>query len=120
MALCCPPGHGCNAPGGSEPCALALCQAVAEEDDAALALARWGALEAASERNCGDGERRFRRRAFERARDRALIGLAMTPGPLAVTPGPWSARGAPIASAVKKASVRSRTRRPPRLAYPRT
>ena len=81
MALCCPPGHGCNAPGGGEPCALALCQAAAqEEEDAALALARWGALEAAAAQNCGDGERRFRRRAFERARDKALIALAMTRG----------------------------------------
>jgi hypothetical protein len=79
MALCCPPGHGCNAPGGNEPCALALCQAAAqEEEDAALALSRWGAFESASERDCGDGERRFRRRAFERARDKALIALAMT------------------------------------------
>ena len=81
MALCCPPGHGCNAPGGGEPCALALCQAAAqEEEDAALALSRWGALESAAEQNCGDGERRFRRRAFERARDKALIALAMTRG----------------------------------------
>jgi hypothetical protein len=73
MALCCPPGHGCNAPGGEEPCALALCEAAArDEDDAALALDRWGALESA-----GNRERRFRRRAFERARDRALITLAM-------------------------------------------
>ena len=79
MAMCCPPGHGCNAPGGHEPCALVLCQAAAQdEEDAALALSRWGALEAASEGNCGDGERRFRRRAFERARDKALIALAMT------------------------------------------
>jgi hypothetical protein len=78
MALCCPPGHGCNAPGGGESCALVLCQAAAQqEDDAATALARWGAFEAASESNCGDGERRFRRRAFERARDKALIALAM-------------------------------------------
>jgi hypothetical protein len=55
---------------------LALCRAAAQvEDDAAVALARWGAFEAAAE-----GERRFRRRAFERARDKALIGLAMTRG----------------------------------------
>jgi hypothetical protein len=108
MALCCPPGHGCNAPGGNEPCALALCRAVPEEEDAALALSRWGDLEAASDQ----GERRFRRRAFERARDRALIGLAMTHGP-------WMARGAPIASAMKTASRRSRPRRGPRPAYPR-
>jgi hypothetical protein len=108
MALCCPPGHGCNAPGGDEPCALVLCRAAApDEEDAALALSRWGDFEAASEQR----ERRFRRRAFERARDRALIGLAMTRGP-------WMARGAPINSAVK-ASRRSRTRRGPSLAYRR-
>src|SRR5579884_497426 len=79
MALCCPPGHGCNAPGGGEPCALALCRAAAkEEEDAAVALARWDALEAVAEGDSGDGKRRFRRRAFERARDKALIALAMT------------------------------------------
>jgi hypothetical protein len=56
-----------------------LCRAAAQEEgDAAMALARWDALEAASDENCGDGERRFRRRAFERARDKALIALAMT------------------------------------------
>jgi hypothetical protein len=80
MALCCPPGHGCNAPGGGEPCALTLCRAAAEgEEDAALALSRWGAFEAASEHDAKEGERRFRRRAYERARDKALITLAMTP-----------------------------------------
>jgi hypothetical protein len=73
MALCCPPGHGCNAPSGDEPCALSLCRAAGpEESDAAVALDRWGAFE-----NAGTRERRFRRRAFERARDRALITLAM-------------------------------------------
>jgi hypothetical protein len=77
MALCCPPGHGCNAPGGDEPCALTLCRAAARsEDDAAVALDRWGALEGAGQR-----ERRVRRRAFERARDRALIALAMARRP---------------------------------------
>ncbi len=115
MALCCPPGRGCNAPGGGEPCALALCrEAAANEQDAAVALSRWGALEAATQGECGDGERRFRRRAFERARDRALIAVAMTRGP-------WMARGAPIASKMKKGSRRpSQRRRPPRLALPRT
>src|ERR1700727_591898 len=78
MADCCPPGHGCNAPGGGEPCALALCRVAAEDEgDAALALDRGEAREASSE---GDGQRRFRRRAFERARDQALIALAMKPG----------------------------------------
>jgi hypothetical protein len=115
MALCCPPGHGCNAPGGDEPCALALCRAAArEEDDAALALDRWGALEASwKQKSCGDGERRFRRRAFERARDRALITLAMTRGA-------WMGRAAPTAATVKKPSKRSRGTRSPRLAYPQT
>src|ERR1700759_2565628 len=94
MAECCPPGYGCNAPSGDEPCALTLCEAVAaQEDDAAVAVERWRALEASAE---GDGERRFRRRAFERARDRALIGLAM------------SGRTASIVSAVRKVSARSR------------
>lgn len=111
MALCCPPGHGCNAPGGGEPCALALCRTAAQDErDAALALARWGAFEAASERNCGDGERRFRRRAFERARDRALIGLAMTPDL-------WSERSAPNAAVGKRVAGRSRSRHRGRLAY---
>jgi hypothetical protein len=82
MAPCCPPGHGCNAPGESEPCALALCRDAAQDEEvAAVALARWGDFEAAAEQHCGDGERRFRRRAFERARDRALIALAMTRRP---------------------------------------
>jgi hypothetical protein len=41
-----------------------------------VALERWSDLEAACPK---DGERRFRRRAFERARDKALITLAMAP-----------------------------------------
>ncbi len=105
MADCCPPGHGCNAPGGAEPCALTLCRAAEDDGDAALALARWDALETSTE---GDGQRRFRRRAFERARDRALISLAMRPGL-------WlAARRAPLTAAVS--SARSRTRRRDRVA----
>ncbi|HEY4825706.1 MAG TPA: hypothetical protein VIH85_03020 [Solirubrobacteraceae bacterium] len=54
-----------------------LCRAVADDEGAAaVALDRWGAFE-----NAGEGERRFRRRAFERARDRALIALAMAHRP---------------------------------------
>jgi hypothetical protein len=45
-----------------------------------LALARWDAFEASSGPDSGDGARRFRRRAFERARDKALIALAMHRG----------------------------------------
>jgi hypothetical protein len=45
-----------------------------------MALARWGAFEATPAHETREGERRFRRRAFERARDKALIALAMTTG----------------------------------------
>jgi hypothetical protein len=61
-----------------ESCALDLCREAADRDrDAALALKRWSALIDAREQGRSDAERRFRRRAFDRARDRALIGLAM-------------------------------------------
>jgi hypothetical protein len=75
---CCPPGQGCNAPGGGECCALTLCQAAAgREDEAAVALERWQALQHACEEHGSGRERRFRRRAFQRARDRALMRLAI-------------------------------------------
>jgi hypothetical protein len=86
MASCCPHGHGCNAPGGAEPCALDLFRtAAADSTDAALALKRWGALERACANRRTEGERRFRRRAYERARDRALMTLALHPSPPART-----------------------------------
>jgi hypothetical protein len=104
MAMCCPPGHGCNAPGGGEPCALTLCRAAADDErEAALALDRWGALEEASRENGEASERRFRRRAFERARDRALITLAMKPGL-------WTARR-------RSLKAPPRASRPGRLVY---
>ncbi|HEY2653536.1 MAG TPA: hypothetical protein VGI50_16555 [Solirubrobacteraceae bacterium] len=54
---------------------LALCSADRQEPDAALALARWEELQRVAD---GDRtQRRFRRRAFERARDRALTTIAM-------------------------------------------
>jgi hypothetical protein len=87
-----------------------LCRAAAEERDAALALDRWGALEEAAKQNCDAGERRFRRRAFERARDRALITLAMKPGL-------WMTRRASLTAATRRISSRSRSRPPGRLAY---
>ena len=78
MKSCCPEGHGCNAPGGAEPCALErLREAAAEDQEAAVALRRWEALQRACERRRGRNERRFRERAFARARDRALIALAL-------------------------------------------
>jgi hypothetical protein len=78
MRLCCPRGRGCNAPGGGEPCALALCrQAAAQEPSAALAVSRWSDWLNTSERQASKGERRFRRRGYERARDRALVSVVM-------------------------------------------
>lgn len=92
MATCCPPGRGCNAPSGNEPCALALCSAISEQDtDAALALERWEEFEDTDQRGA---QRRFRRRSFERARDRALQAVAMRvrPAMLAKRPSAQSKR----------------------------
>src|SRR5437588_331733 len=105
MASCCPPGRGCNAPRGDEPCALSLCRAVAEEEpDARVALVRWAELQQAAERGA---ERRFRRRAFDRARDRALQALAMRVKP--------STLARKRSSRPKEARVRQRPRRSRRL-----
>jgi hypothetical protein len=82
MASCCPQGHGCNAPDGAEPCALDLFSAAAADStEATLALKRWAALQRACANRRTEGERRFRRRAYERARDRALVTLALHPSP---------------------------------------
>jgi hypothetical protein len=78
MKSCCPQGHGCNAPGGDQPCALERLRAAAREDrEAELALRRWEALQRACERRRAGNERRFLARAFARARDQALIGMAL-------------------------------------------
>ncbi len=105
MRPCCPPGHGCNADGGNETCALELCRAAADEQkDAALALRRWSSMVAARERGRGEREFRFRRRAFERARDRALIALALqTDSPV---PGRGGWRGRRRGAARKRAVAR--------------
>jgi hypothetical protein len=90
---CCPPGRGCNAEGDAEGCALDLCRAAAaEQKDAALALKRWGSLVAARDRGRGEREFRFRRRAFERARDRALIAFALRTGGSVPGRGGWRGR----------------------------
>ena len=66
MRFCCPPGHGCNAPGGAEPCFLALCRSAGEEEPtAARAVARhygvrYWALDAL---HAPDQEALYRRRA---------------------------------------------------------
>src|SRR5437763_5790315 len=78
MRWCCPRGHGCNAPGTEEPCALDVCRAADPElREAALALERWAALERACEHRRNERELRFRRRAYERARDHALVAVAL-------------------------------------------
>jgi hypothetical protein len=74
MQFCCPPDHGCNTTGRAEKCALEVCAAAPDNADAALALDRWSRLEKAA-----GADRRFRRRAYQRARDRALIALALAP-----------------------------------------
>jgi hypothetical protein len=90
---------------------MELCRDAAEHDrDAAKAVARWTALERAHERGRSEREVRFRRRAFERARDRALIGLALSPaGPPASGERP-PARPSPASG---RAGWRGRGRRAP-------
>jgi hypothetical protein len=53
-----------------------LCSLDKQEPNAALALARWAELQGVDDKK-RRAEHRFRRRAFERARDRALQALAM-------------------------------------------
>jgi hypothetical protein len=103
MAECCPPGRGCNSPRGDEACVLTLCSLDKQEPDAAMALARWEELQEVDSQD--RGERRFRRRAFERARDRALQALAMRVKP-------WMlAKSGPL----DRARVRRRVQRRRRL-----
>ncbi|HLJ04480.1 MAG TPA: hypothetical protein VKT31_13625 [Solirubrobacteraceae bacterium] len=79
MRACCPAAHGCNAQGGREACALDVCRAAAPQlREAALALKRWDALQAAWDGD-SERERRFQRRAYQRARDSALIAIALEP-----------------------------------------
>lgn len=94
MAECCPPGRGCNSLRGDEACALTLCRLDKQQPDAARALARWEELQRldADDRSA---ERRFRRRAFERARDRALQALAMRLRPWMLTRSRRVAAGQP-------------------------
>ena len=54
---------------------MELCSIEKQEPDAALALARWEELQRiAADKHA---QRRFRRRAYERARDSALQALAL-------------------------------------------
>jgi hypothetical protein len=87
MYRCCPPRLGCNAPNGGQACALDLCRAAAAQNgDAALAIARWAEFEKARDQDRSNRGRRFRRRAFDRARDRALLAIALRKEPMNVVP----------------------------------
>jgi hypothetical protein len=70
MRACCPPGEGCNAPGAKQRCALTALRRTADPE-AKQALRLWHYYQDAA----GPGasrQRRFLRRAYARARDRAL------------------------------------------------
>jgi hypothetical protein len=100
MCLCCPPGIGCNASEYDEPCALELCyESAAEAPPAALAVARWEIWQA-SRASASKGERRFNRRAYERARDYALAVLLVharrSYREQARRPKPMNDRGGPV------------------------
>jgi hypothetical protein len=78
MRVCCPQSGGCNAVDDDQPCVLERFAAnAAEIEEAAVALSRWSIFQKACEHRRNDNERRFRRRAYERARDAALIALAL-------------------------------------------
>jgi hypothetical protein len=78
MSLCCPPGLGCNAPRGGEPCVLDLCDALARrEPAAAVALERWQVWQDALAAGCSGSQSRFHRRTYERAREAAMGPLVM-------------------------------------------
>lgn len=88
MRPCCPAGRGCNAVDRAEVCVLMLFRAFSlDESAAALALERWGVFVDACERRGGsDGVQRFRRRAYERIRDRALVAITMRSGSWLIDP----------------------------------
>ena len=78
---CCPKSGGCNAHHEKEVCALEVLGAGAREfEAAAAALSRWTTFEDARERDAPASEQRFRRRAYERARDQALVLLMLRGG----------------------------------------
>src|SRR6476661_10728977 len=111
MPRCCPPGRGCNAIERGEPCVLELCRAAREEPEAARAVLRWDEWQQARRRATGRAEWRFRRRAYERARENALAVLLMRaqapPGNPGRAPG-ITPRRRPGAAAAAHATTRLR------------
>ena len=90
---------------------LTLCGAGQQQPEAALALARWEELQQVGENE--KRERRFRRRAFERARDGALQALAMRVKPWMLAHRPPAATD----SAHARPGDGTRVRRQPRRAH---
>ncbi|MFL5863483.1 MAG: hypothetical protein ACJ780_22365 [Solirubrobacteraceae bacterium] len=80
--------------------------------DARLALARWHEFERASEQGCSESERRFRRRAFQRARDRALIAQAMRALPSVAWDQPGAAMPPATDGSTGRTPAATRTRGP--------
>jgi hypothetical protein len=72
MKPCCPPGQGCNAPAGhEESCLLLRCQR-SDSREASRAVTLWRSFTSAQRTHRSGRERRFRRRAYARARDTAM------------------------------------------------
>jgi hypothetical protein len=87
MYACCPSGHGCNDHEHHQPCVLQVFELSAPTiSEAATALAQWEAFCSADLQGAGAGERRFRRRVYERARDEALATVAIEYATRAVEP----------------------------------
>jgi hypothetical protein len=108
---CCPPGHGCNAPDQAEVCALdVLAAGAGEVEEAAEAMARWRSFERACELRTNKRERRFRRRAYERVRDRALIALSLQSADAQSIPSQEMVTRTPRQSARRPASAPARGR----------
>jgi hypothetical protein len=64
-------------------CALTMLRRADPTAEVTLALSRWAEFVEACERHCGTPEHRFLRRAYGRARNDALIALALqAPDPI--------------------------------------
>lgn len=70
MRACCPPGEGCNSRDGMEPCVLTELRRD-HRPEAERALGLWERYVRAA-KSSSRRDRRFLRRAYARARDRAL------------------------------------------------
>ena len=93
---------------------LTLCAADQQHPEAALALSRWEELQEVGSRQ--KRELRFRRRAFERARDSALVAMAMRLKPWMLARKPPAPAELARSRPADGARVRHPARGPRRLA----